>query len=207
MFFIDLAPNDNNKSIYDIQFLQHMKIIIEPPYFKKEIVQCHNCQRFGHTKKYCTLQPRCVKCLLLHTTSLCNKEKNTKPTCVHCKGDHSANYKGCPVYKEILNKKYPSNRIKTPPQNSPQDNLKADTSSTSSNTRDLFTPNMSYAQKANINIQNKDEDTRTNSNFISSSHQINPQANITNLEQTITKLVDKIDTLLNIITVIVNKIN
>ena len=63
MFFIDLAPSDNNKSIYDIQFLQHMKIIFEPPYFKKEIVQCYNCQRFGHTKRYCVLQPRCVKCI------------------------------------------------------------------------------------------------------------------------------------------------
>ena len=63
---------------------------------------------------------------------------------------------------------------------------------------------MSYAQKANINIQKKDEDT--NSNFVTSSHQINPQANITNLEQTITKLIDKINSLLNIITVIINKI-
>ena len=65
---------------------------------------------------------------------------------------------------------------------------------------------MSYAQKANINIQRKDEDTSTHSNFITSSHQINLQTNITNLEQTIIKLVDKIDTLLNIITVIVNKL-
>jgi len=205
MFFIDLAPNDNNKTIYDIQFLQHMKIIIEPPHFKKEIVQCFNCQRFGHSKKYCKLQPRCVKCSLDHLTSNCLKDKNTNPTCVHCEGNHSANYKGCPVYKKILNKKYPSNRIKTPPQNYSQDNSKPNTSS---NTKYLFNPNISYAQKANINTQNKDEYISINSN--STSHQVNPQVNsnnLTNLEQTISKLVDKIDILMNIISVMVSKIN
>ena len=65
---------------------------------------------------------------------------------------------------------------------------------------------MSYAQKTNINIRKKVKDISTNSNFVTDSHQINPQANITNLEQTITKLVDKIDSILNIITVIINKI-
>ena len=202
MFFIDLAPNSNNKLIYDIKYLQHMKIIFEPPHYKKEIVQCHNCQRFGHTKKYCSLNPRCVKCSQEHHTTECLKDKNTKPTCIHCKGDHSANYKGCPFYKELINKKFSNNR-KNNPQTSSQDNM---TSIKNNSSRFLYNQDISYAQKTKPTTSNSENTNTSNSNTENLDQHINQNTNLNNIEQTINKLVEKIDTLLNIITIIVNKI-
>lgn len=107
MFYVNLKPQENNKSIYDIQFLQNMKVQVEPPHTKREIVQCLRCQTYGHTKSYCNRQPRCVKCGNNHLTSLCTKSKETAATCVLCEGNHPANYKDCIVYKEIQKRKYP----------------------------------------------------------------------------------------------------
>jgi len=44
LYFVDLEPRDNNKSIYDLQFLCNMKITVEPPRKKTSIVQCTRCQ-------------------------------------------------------------------------------------------------------------------------------------------------------------------
>lgn len=35
MFYVDLEPKENNKQIYDIQYLNNMKIVIEPPHKKR----------------------------------------------------------------------------------------------------------------------------------------------------------------------------
>lgn len=101
MFYVDLSPAENNKEIYDLQFLQHMRVTFEPPHQKRVIAQCSRCQRYEHTQKYCTRQPRCVTCGKTHWTKECKKVKTSPPTCVLCNGNHPANYKGCSVYKEI----------------------------------------------------------------------------------------------------------
>lgn len=49
---------------------------------------------------------RCVKCAGDHKTSECTKkDRNTPATCALCLGNHPANYKGCQVYKEIMDRK------------------------------------------------------------------------------------------------------
>jgi hypothetical protein len=53
LYFVDLEPQDNNKSIYDLQILCNMKITVEAPWKKHHIVQCKRCQTYGHTKTYC----------------------------------------------------------------------------------------------------------------------------------------------------------
>ena len=40
LYFVDLEPRDNNKSIYDLQFLCNMRISVEAPRKKTTIVQC-----------------------------------------------------------------------------------------------------------------------------------------------------------------------
>jgi hypothetical protein len=52
MFFIDLLPAPNNKDIYNVEFLQQCKILFEPPLHSRNIAQCANCQRYGHTKTF-----------------------------------------------------------------------------------------------------------------------------------------------------------
>jgi hypothetical protein len=101
MFFIDLAPKDNNKDIYNIQILLRCRVSFEPPHQKKEVPQCYRCQRYGHTYKYCYHSPRCVKCAGDHATKDClRKEKSTEVKCVLCGANHPANYKGCTFYRD-----------------------------------------------------------------------------------------------------------
>lgn len=99
LFFVDLEPKDNNKSIYDIQFLCNMKIKIEPPNKQKNsIVQCTRCQCYGHTKSYCARPYACVKCGGAHNSTECTKTPDTPAKCALCSGNHTANYKGCDIY-------------------------------------------------------------------------------------------------------------
>ena len=53
MFFVDLDPNPINKAIYEIKYINPTVIKIEPPRRTNDLMQCHRCQQFGHTKAYC----------------------------------------------------------------------------------------------------------------------------------------------------------
>jgi hypothetical protein len=113
MFYVELKPAPNNKDIFLVEYLQQCKIKFEPPKYKREIAQCSNCQRYGHTKNYCHLKPRCVKCISDHSTQLCcRKDRSKHVRCVLCGSNHPANYKRCTVYKELQQKTYPSLRPK-----------------------------------------------------------------------------------------------
>lgn len=101
LFFVDLEPQEGSKKIYDVKTLLYQKIRVETPRPKTEVTQCQRCQQFGHTKTYCTLPHVCVKCGQAHDNRLCTKKPEEKPKCGLCKGEHTANYRGCPVYLKI----------------------------------------------------------------------------------------------------------
>jgi hypothetical protein len=130
LFFVDLEPNKNNKDIYDIQFLYNLKIRVEPPRTRRDIVQCTRCQDYGHSKTYCNRPHYCVKCGQQHDSKTCSKPNDTPATCALCQGKHPANYKGCTVYKDLIiarnnrNSRQPHppqdhKLIKTPPTTPP----------------------------------------------------------------------------------------
>lgn len=102
LFFVDLEPDLNNQEIYKLKYLLHTRINVEAPRPKPVIVQCKRCQLYGHTKTYCTLPPSCVKCAGDHTTESCTKNREDKPRCSLCRGEHTANYRGCPSYKRAI---------------------------------------------------------------------------------------------------------
>jgi len=99
--FVDLKPSANIKDIYLNENLHYTKVKFEPPRQKRTIEQCSKCQRYGHTKTYYLHSPRCVKCAGTHFTSQCLRKDKSDVTCVLCNGNHSANYKGCTVYKDL----------------------------------------------------------------------------------------------------------
>lgn len=101
LFFIDIEPNSNNQDIYRLQYLLNMRITVEAPHIKHEIVQCARCQLYGHTKKYCNRQATCVKCADTHFTHECTKDLSTPAKCANCGNDHPANYRGCALYKQL----------------------------------------------------------------------------------------------------------
>jgi hypothetical protein len=61
MFFVDVKPALNN-DIFNVEYIQQCKIKFEILKDKRDTVQSENRQRYGHTKNYCHLKPRCVKC-------------------------------------------------------------------------------------------------------------------------------------------------
>lgn len=101
IFFVDLEPAEINKDIFHLNSILNTKIKIEEPYKRREIIQCINCQEYGHSKTYCAYPSRCVRCNSNHSTSACNKTSDQPPVCVLCGGAHTANYRGCLVHKNL----------------------------------------------------------------------------------------------------------
>lgn len=101
LFFLDLKHNPKNPEIYNLTRLYNGIIKVEPPKPRKTVVQCMRCQQFGHTRNFCNQTARCVKCEGLHPTEKCNKPKDIPPVCTNCKGNHPANYRGCPEHTRL----------------------------------------------------------------------------------------------------------
>jgi len=104
IFFVDLEPGPSNSDIFKITSLCYTKVKIEPAHPKKDIPQCHRCQTYGHTRKYCNHAPRCVKCGLEHESIDCTKDRSTPANCALCNGSHPANYKGCKTHIDLKKK-------------------------------------------------------------------------------------------------------
>jgi hypothetical protein len=95
MFFVGLKLALNSKDIFNVEYIQQCKIKFKPRKHKTDIAQCANCKKYGHTKNYCHLKPRCVKCAGDHLTNQCHqKERSSHVQCVLCGGNLPANYKG-----------------------------------------------------------------------------------------------------------------
>ena len=102
---MDIFIQNNNKDAIDIKFLLNTKVSIEKPHKKvRGPPQCHNCQHYGHTRNNCCHEPKCVKCDGNHPTNECSKDRHSPPKCALCTKEHTANFKGCPVYKATLKK-------------------------------------------------------------------------------------------------------
>ena len=109
LYFVDLEPCDNNKNIFNLQFLCNMKSTVEAPRKKNSILQSTRCQSYGHIKIYCTRQFVCVQSGGDHDTAECAKDPAFPPTCSFCGGAHPANYKGCDVYHRLQKARSHSN--------------------------------------------------------------------------------------------------
>ena len=124
LFKIELTPESSkcakNQShpIYNLRYLLNRRITVEAPRKNTNIPQCSNCQEYGHTRTYSALRPVCVICGGLHATANCPSKTggNLVKKCNNCEGPHTANYRGCRVYKELKNKLL--NRPKPVPKNS-----------------------------------------------------------------------------------------
>lgn len=188
LFSIELKSKENNKDIYEITLLLHCVVKFEPPHSKREIPQCQNCQLFGHTKNYCHRSPRCVKCADNHHTNQCpRKTKDDKVKCVNCGGPHPANYRGCNTHKEEQKKKFPPLRKRTVKLAQPTPQIKE---------------GISYAQIVSKSQQNQPSTSTSNPQpHFSSSQEIAT----TNLEQMLTKMMEKMDKILDLLIAVVTK--
>lgn len=86
-FIVELEQNKNNKDIYTIELLYGSKVVIELKCHCQEVPQCTRCQYLGHTKYYCTQNPRSIKCAGEHFTKDCSWKNpiNIDVQCALCK--------------------------------------------------------------------------------------------------------------------------
>jgi len=160
MFRVELEPELTKTvgihPIYHLKYLLYRRIVVEEPHKRKTVLQCTNCQEFGHSKNYCKLPAVCVICGKLHTTKQCQLDKS-KPelkTCSNCGENHTANYRGCVVYKELRKKLTPRQRVEQQvlnqifkTQNNAKEIPQPDTVQ--------IHPNVTYAEAAKIQINNQ----------------------------------------------------
>lgn len=101
LFFVDLERTPNVSDVYSITSLYHTKVTVEKPHPRRDMIQCHRCQEYGHAKGSCNYRPRCVKCGENHDSRECQKTRDTPAVCALCGKDHPANYKGCDTYQQL----------------------------------------------------------------------------------------------------------
>ena len=203
MFSIELKPNENNKDIYSITSLLHCKVNFEPPHQKRTILQCTNCQKYGHTRNFCTKTPICVKCAGEHKTSDCKLSMDRDSTkCALCGGNHTANYKGCMVYKALRVQRFPALRPKPlTSNNNKNDNNHLSTKGTKdiliSAQQSTVMPNLTFAQAAAFN--NTQNQTQP---------EITPINNeIHEIKDMMKQLITQMSNMMSIITLLVTKLN
>ncbi|HBE18312.1 MAG TPA: hypothetical protein DDW51_12040 [Cyanobacteria bacterium UBA11367] len=154
LFILSFENSEKIEEIFNISNILGMRVRIEP--LKKAtgiIPQCKKCQAYNHTQKYCNQDSRCVKCTGQHDTRNCTIASNTPATCVNCRGNHPASYRGCEVAKVLQ-----AQRNKT------LNKQKAATKSALSSKK--VTETLSFAKVANTGLANRTEikkvDTPTN---------------------------------------------
>ena len=86
----------------EFKYVLYTKIKWERYRNTKKIIQCHNCQQWGHATAHCRAVPRCVKCAGEHHSRDCRKPLEDTPKCLNCSGDHTANSVTCPEYKKKI---------------------------------------------------------------------------------------------------------
>ena len=98
-----LKKKSSSHPIYGLRYLLNRRITVEEPIKRNGPPQCQNCQEFGHTKSFCKLPPVCVRCGDIHKTINCPHSKSDMNArkCSNCGQNHTANYRGCPVYVRI----------------------------------------------------------------------------------------------------------
>ena len=63
------------------------------------VMQCYNCQSFGHSAKTCRSKQKCLICGENHSHKGCPSRELRKPACENCKGLHVLHIKGVPNTK------------------------------------------------------------------------------------------------------------
>lgn len=111
LWLIQLQAGSDANQLLEQRYFLHQNVVFER---KKQnnIAQCKNCQLFGHSARNCNHKYRCVKCQDNHLPGNCPRSldqqltNETPPACVNCKAiGHPANFRGCPYYTQILQRK------------------------------------------------------------------------------------------------------
>jgi hypothetical protein len=186
-WLIIVPDRESVAKIRGIKYLLGLGIKTEK-YRGNKILQCKNCQRFGHLAINCNMAHRCVKCTKTHLPGKCElPAKGTisepmtvigedgKPQlvvkaaeCVNCGGPHPANYSQCEYRLKIMAMR--ENR-------SPRQNGRREPRQTREPIPTNFRTNVSYSSIARATLAqcNKPQVTKQDSPFTNSDFDINTE--------------------------------
>ncbi|GFR11220.1 uncharacterized protein TNCT_565111 [Trichonephila clavata] len=141
--------------------------------------QCYRCQGFFHSSKFCSRNPKCVKCGKPHLTRDCTKTKEEEPSCCHCQSKHPVNYIGCP--RNPLNKPPPPPKVNYWERAKKRNEMQAAAKARAT----LSTQTNIQAEATTSSIQGQSTPSAPKTQVTSSSHQthvtpssLQPQANL-----------------------------
>ena len=105
LFLVSLKNTEQNRKIAALKYIFRTPLKIENYVMPLAPRQCYKCQGFKHVAKNCHLNKvYCVKCAGEYETKECTKKKEAPARFINCKVNHTASYKGFPVYsREIKN--------------------------------------------------------------------------------------------------------
>lgn len=112
LVLVQVKPEDKD-NLLALRDCCSLIIRIEPQRKHQGPSQCHRCQQFGHSQKFCNAQARCVKCGANHHSGDCKKNKNLPAKCANCGGPHPASYRGCTKFPTLTKK--PTDKTAKPP--------------------------------------------------------------------------------------------
>lgn len=102
LFLVTLAGTAQLQTALKISHLGRIKVTLEIFRGTLSVVQCFQCQGYGHTSHHCHERPICVKCAGDHRAADCCKTESEPCLCCNCQGDHPANYSLCPRRSQWL---------------------------------------------------------------------------------------------------------
>lgn len=103
-----IKPGENIQKLTSIRYVCSYVARWEKLKTANYVLQCYDCQGFGHSSRLCNLPRHCVKCLESHQIGHCKVSKEnvaSNPTCCNSNGPHLANYKNCPALLNYLRKR------------------------------------------------------------------------------------------------------
>lgn len=102
-YLITFAQSESLQEVRaKLQYIYRVKVKWEKYKNSRKVTQCHRCQDFGHGSSSCHNVLKCLHCDEQHLTKDCSKDRNDKPKCANCKGNHRANSTECPSYTQRL---------------------------------------------------------------------------------------------------------
>lgn len=104
MCVVDFKNDVDIDQIYKISQVLKGCVTVHPMNSSKFPSQCKRCQEWCHTRNYCSKPFKCVKCGKGHPTEECVKPREAPAKCANCEGEHTANYRGCPVAAEAAHR-------------------------------------------------------------------------------------------------------
>lgn len=105
-YIVQIDVKSSRRELFAIRNILNCCVYWEA-FIRQKVLQCHRCQRLGHTTVNCRLPYRCVKCGQSHFKKPCTLGDNIPQESLFCalcgQVGHPASYRGCPKFVQAEN--------------------------------------------------------------------------------------------------------